>query len=97
MFCTLCSNSFSPEQQSPACPHLNLDPPKPRLGGPKLRPDIQWELDDAFALRDREKLTEVFHTSLNFAARYYARHLLKRLDSLDKESKLLSTMGKEND
>lgn len=89
MNCPLCSNSFSPEHQSPACPHLNQDPPKPRACGPRLRPEIQRELDDAFKLRDQTSLIG-WTESPNFAARFYAKFLLDRIAELDKEEKLRS-------
>lgn len=96
MICGLCTQSFNSEQQSPACPHLNLDPPKPRPGGPRLRPEIQRELDDAFNLRNRDSLIAVCATSLNFAARYYAGLLLARLDAIDNEEKMRSNLTEEN-
>lgn len=92
MTCALCQKSFSPEHQSPACPHLNLDPPAPRPGGPKLRPEVQREIEDAFNLRDKYRLT-VWTGSQNFAARYYAQRLWARLEDLEKEDRARAEEG----
>lgn len=93
MICAFCSRSFNPEQQSPVCPHLNLDPVKPRAGGPRLRPEVQRDIEDAFNLRDREKL-HIHLNSANYAARFFAKVMLDRLDELDKAEKLLSNPPK---
>jgi len=97
MICSLCDHSFSPEHQSPVCPHLTLDPPTSRPGGPRLRPELQRGIEDAFNLRDRDTLHNIAFQSLNFAARYYARQMLDRIEELDKAEKLRSTQQLEDE
>lgn len=84
MKCALCPRHFEPEFQSPACPHLNLDPPTPRPGGPRLRPEVQREIEDAFNLRNIPALN-AWLDSQNYAAKFYARLMLSRIEELDKE------------
>jgi hypothetical protein len=72
MECQICQQFYNADQQSPVCPHLKLDPPLGRLGGPRLRPEVQREIDEAYALKDIRSLTS-FLGSSNFAARYYAQ------------------------
>lgn len=94
MNCGFCFRSFEPEQQSPVCPHLNLDPPKPRPGGPRLRPEVQREIEDAFNLRNIPALN-AWIDSQNYAARFYARMMLNRIEELDKSEKLRSNLQQE--
>ncbi len=94
MICAFCSRSFDPEQQSPGCPHLNLDPPAPRPGGPRLRPEVQREIEDAFNMRNIPALT-AWLDSQNYAGRFYARLLLARIEELDKAEKLRSNQQPE--
>jgi hypothetical protein len=78
MDCQMCQQFYDADNQSPVCPHIKLDPPLGRLGGPRLRPEIQRQIDEAFALKDKYKLTG-WLGSYNFAARYYAQSQINRL------------------
>jgi hypothetical protein len=84
MKCAACQRFFEPEDQSPVCPHMLLDPVPPRAGGPKLRADVQRQIEDAFQLRQKDLLRGWMTGSLNFAARVYAYHLLLRLEDMEK-------------
>ena len=85
MRCGICFRHFDPDQQTAACPHEILDAPIPRPGGIKLRPEFQNQIDEAFALRDKEQLQNLACNSLNYAVRYYARHKLQQLEELEKD------------
>lgn len=88
MDCQLCRSFYDEDNQSPVCPHLKLDPPLGRLGGPRLRPEIQREIDEAYALKNIYTLTG-WLDSLNFAARYYAQskiNLLKEQEQYGKQT-----------
>lgn len=84
MNCGICSHSYNPEGQSPVCPHLVLDPALAQLGGPRLRPELQREIEEAFNQRDKYTLT-AWLGSLNFAARYYAQIMITRLTEIEKQ------------
>ena len=84
MICALCIRSFDPDNQSPVCPHEILDYPVSKPGGFKLRPDLKRQIDDAFGLRNKETLRDLARNSLNFAVRFYANHMLKRLEEQEK-------------
>ena len=83
MKCAACNRFFDPDEQSPVCPHMMLDSVAPRPGGPKLRADIQRQIEDAFQLRQKGVLQGWMNGSLNFAARVYSEHLLQRLEELE--------------
>jgi hypothetical protein len=84
MKCASCNRFFDPEDQSPVCPHVVLDSLPPRPGGPKLRTDLQRQIEDAFQLRQKGVLRWWMEDSLNYAARVYAGHLLKRLEETER-------------
>ena len=86
MDCQLCQSFYDADNQSPVCPHLKLDPPLGRLGGPRLRREIQREIDEAYHLKDVYKLT-AWLGSLNFAARYYAQSKINLLNEQEKHGK----------
>jgi len=92
MNCQLCQQYYDPDNQSAVCPHLKLDPPLGRLGGPRLRPEIQREIDEAFAMRDKYLLTS-WLGSLNFAARYYAQDRINRLNEEEKQQNGQQTLS----
>jgi hypothetical protein len=78
MKCQICGGFYDPDNQSPVCPHVRLDPPLARLGGPRLRPEIQSQIDEAFAMKNVYALTS-WLGSANFAAKYYAQDKINRL------------------
>lgn len=78
MNCQVCQSFYDADNQSPVCPHERLDPPLNRLGGPRLRVEIQREIDEAFHLKDIYTLTG-WLGSANFAARFYAQDRINRL------------------
>lgn len=78
MKCQMCQAFYDADNQVPVCPHQKLDPPLARIGGPRLRPEIQREIDEAYALKDIRGLTAHLG-SANFAARYYAQDKINRL------------------
>lgn len=61
-----------------------------------MRPEVQREIEDAFNLRNIPALN-AWLDSQNYAAKFYARLMLARIEELDKEEKLRSNTIMEND